>query len=284
MTALVWVLIVIGMLFVLGSFFVTEKLSSSDIEKIKEVTENEVKMILQAELDKADDKIRENMDEKMQLALDRGETVIEKQATETLMSISELSDTYLKSVNDSHSEIMFMYNALNDKQEELTQLTKDVQLLQSAVTVEKKELLGKADKLEKAMAQIEEDKKVLELKKKELDDQLAEALKTAKDNEKTAIENEEIAKELKAKEDEVKQLEAKLAAEPVSNLPKVEDPESFLPQKEGGHMGRKDDILALHKEGKTVVEIAKELGLGLGEVKLVIDLNTKKKSTKKVKA
>ena len=37
MTALVWVLIVIGMLFVLGSFFVTEKLSSSDIEKIKEL-------------------------------------------------------------------------------------------------------------------------------------------------------------------------------------------------------------------------------------------------------
>ena len=69
MTALVWVLIVIGMLFVLGSFFVTEKLSSSDIEKIKEVTENEVKMILQAELDKADDKIRENMDEKMAAAL-----------------------------------------------------------------------------------------------------------------------------------------------------------------------------------------------------------------------
>lgn len=284
MTALVWVLIVIGMLFVLGSFFVTEKLSSSDIEKIKEVTENEVKMILQTELEKADDKIRENMDEKMQLALDRGEISIDKLATETLMSISELSDTYLKSVEKSHTEIMFMYNALNDKQEELTQLTKDVQLLQSAVTVDKKELISKADKLEKAMAQIEEDKKVLELKKKELDEQLAAALQTAKDNEKTAIENEEKAKALKEKENEVKELEAKLPKEPTKELPKPEELGSFLPKTDADNGGQKDDILKLHKEGKTVVEIAKELGLGLGEVKLVIDLNTKKKSTKKVKA
>jgi len=31
-------------------------------------------------------------------------------------------------------------------------------------------------------------------------------------------------------------------------------------------------ILKLYREGRTVLEIAKELGLGTGEVKLVIDL------------
>lgn len=284
MTALICVVIVIGMLFVLGSFFVTEKLSSSDIEKIKEITENEVKLILQDELDKADDKIRENMDEKMRLALDRGEIAIDKLATETLMSISEMSDTYLESVNKSHTEIMFMYNALNDKQEELTQLTKDVQLLQSAITVDKKELIGKGDRLEKAMEQLEEDKKALELKKKELDEQLAAALETAKDNEKAALANEEREKALKEKEIEVKELEAKLPKEPSKELPKPEELGGFLPKSDGGQNGHKDEILKLYKEDKTVVEIAKELGLGLGEVKLVIDLNTKKKSTKKVKA
>lgn len=281
MTALICVVIVIGMLFVLGSFFVTEKLSSSDIEKIKEVTENEVKMILQNELDKADDQIRANMDEKMRLALDRGEIAIDKLATETLMSISELSDTYLESVNKSHTEIMFMYNALNDKQEELTQLTKDVQLLQSAITVDKKELIGKGDKLEKAMAQLEEDKRILEIKKKELDEQLAAALETAKDNEKVAIANEEKEKALKEKEIEVKELEAKLPKEPSKELPRPEELGNFLPKSEGVQGGQKDEILKLYKEDKTVVEIAKELGLGLGEVKLVIDLNTKKKTTKK---
>ncbi len=35
---------------------------------------------------------------------------------------------------------------------------------------------------------------------------------------------------------------------------------------------RNEQILTLHKQGKSTVAIAKELGLGVGEVKLVIDL------------
>ena len=41
---------------------------------------------------------------------------------------------------------------------------------------------------------------------------------------------------------------------------------------DNGNMNNNDRILALHKEGKSNMAIAKELGLGVGEVKLVIDL------------
>ena len=40
---------------------------------------------------------------------------------------------------------------------------------------------------------------------------------------------------------------------------------------------KNDKILSLHAEGKSNVAIAKELGLGVGEVKLVIDLFKGKK-------
>jgi hypothetical protein len=39
-----------------------------------------------------------------------------------------------------------------------------------------------------------------------------------------------------------------------------------------GEKNHNDDILFLHNAGKSDVEIAKDLGLGLGEVKLVIGL------------
>ena len=39
-----------------------------------------------------------------------------------------------------------------------------------------------------------------------------------------------------------------------------------------GMENNNDEILRLHREGKSKVAIAKELGLGVGEVKLVIDL------------
>jgi len=41
---------------------------------------------------------------------------------------------------------------------------------------------------------------------------------------------------------------------------------------EGNGRSNKEKILALYKEGKSNVAIAKELGLGVGEVKLIIDL------------
>lgn len=68
-------------------------------------------------------------------------------------------------------------------------------------------------------------------------------------------------------------LQAELAAKRMKETVKKEtlrednrDPKAF----ETGNNNEK--ILQLSKEGKSNVEIAKELGLGIGEVKLVIDL------------
>ena len=41
-------------------------------------------------------------------------------------------------------------------------------------------------------------------------------------------------------------------------------------------LNNNEKILKLHKQGKSNMAIAKELGLGIGEVKLVIDLFEKK--------
>ncbi len=69
--------------------------------------------------------------------------------------------------------------------------------------------------------------------------------------------------------------QAAVAAEPASQniLPAVSDGRvSFLQEK--GAVGRNNNerILELYNQGKSKVAIAKELGLGVGEVKLVIDL------------
>jgi DNA-binding NarL/FixJ family response regulator len=49
--------------------------------------------------------------------------------------------------------------------------------------------------------------------------------------------------------------------------PKVADDAKVSEKK-----NRNDEILELHKQGKSNVAIARQLGLGVGEVKLVIDL------------
>ncbi|MGN1144825.1 MAG: DUF6115 domain-containing protein [Acetatifactor sp.] len=70
---------------------------------------------------------------------------------------------------------------------------------------------------------------------------------------------------------------AVVAKEPV----KEEEPEnklkdgmdiSFMPEPEEEGLNSNERILELYRQGKSKVAIAKELGLGVGEVKLVIDL------------
>lgn len=78
--------------------------------------------------------------------------------------------------------------------------------------------------------------------------------------------------EEKRKEEEVKSLEIKGQAEPQKGKEPEEVPPLKEKESEEALKNNNERILKLHQEGKTNVQIARELGLGTGEVKLVIDL------------
>lgn len=60
--------------------------------------------------------------------------------------------------------------------------------------------------------------------------------------------------------------------EPVDSPSITNSIEISFPSTADGGRNQNEQILRLHKEGKSNVAIAKELGMGVGEVKLVIDL------------
>ena len=276
------------MLFILGSFFVSEKLSSSDLKKIHEVSENEVRIILDGELEKAHDNIRESIENETFMAMERAEVDIGRQASESIANISEYSATVLRSVEQSHTEIDFLYSMLNDKQEEITKLAEDIKLLESAVVLDKKELIEKGDRLDEVMKQFESQKEALRLQKEEFErkasqgidriisdarENSAEADVTAEEIAESPAEAEPFFGEADDANDNRNVSKADSALDKEAVLKGLRSPEALLPKTEGGHFHHNEEILKLAKKGKTVVEIAKELGLGLGEVKLVIDLD-----------
>lgn len=103
---------------------------------------------------------------------------------------------------------------------------------------------------------------------------------TASEVEKTAKEAKDITKEAKRASKEVQ--EATRNAEkifpvfqPLQAETIVLESEEKISQEEENLLDKSttnEKILALHKSGKSKVDIAKELGLGVGEVSLVIDL------------
>lgn len=209
MTGVEIILILIGIVFMIGSFMITEKLSASELDSIAKLSENEIKIILEKEMGKSSVRIEEQIDETIDASINKVERALDKETNEKIMAISEYSDTVLESMNKTHNEIMFLYSMLNDKHTELTELSGE---------------------LSKVASKIEEN---IEL---------------------VAARPEDVGEESKEKEQEAIILKG----------------ESEKSEDESGNHNEK--ILELYKQGKTYIDIAKELGLVQGEVKLVVEL------------
>lgn len=224
MTGLQISLLVIGIVFLVGSFFVSEKLSSSDVQEIQKLGEKEIKVLLEKEMKAAESKLEEMAKDKIDEKIESFAVETDKELNNKIMSISEYSDTVLDSMNKSHNEIMFMYEMLNEKQQKVTDLTKELGLMQSAVTQMEASIDDKIEQVE-AMSQ-----KAVEL-------EMPENIGVSEDD--SSLQDE------------------------------------FVVYNENEHAGegnRNDEIIKLYNEGLSEIEIAKQMGKGLGEVKLVLGL------------
>ena len=213
MTALEVTLVIVGIIFVIVSFFIEEKLTQKDIDRIVSLSENELKVIVERQLRGAEEQIEDSIAESLEEAHEATKRAMEKETNEKIMAISEYSDTVLESMNKTHNEILFLYSMLGDKHTELT------------------ELAGQLGQFSEKMKNTED----------EVLHNLAEA---------------------------ARELEINMSApEPINQDEAVR--QAVEAEEEGNH---NDEILERHQAGMSDVEIAKELGLGLGEVKLVIGL------------
>ena len=218
MTGVAWILLLIGVVFMIGSFFVTEKLSPSELNQIAELSEEELKRIIDRGLKNAETRIEDAIDEQ-----------VEKVTNDKIMAISEYSDTVIESMNKTHNEIMFLYSMLNDKHTELTGMAADLQRLAADVrSLEEKAPLTAPQAAPERAAAVSAVSAVTPV-----------PVETADTTERDT------------------------AAAPAEQ--KEEMPETEETKQEGLHA----EILKLKKLGMTEVQIAKKLGIGIGEVRLV---------------
>ncbi len=224
MNIVIIIFIILGIGFIIGSFMIQDKLSIKDLNKISELSESEMKIIVDKQMSKASTIVEEKIEDAIDESVEATKRSMEKETNDKIMAISEFSDTILESMNKTHNEIMFLYSMLNDKHVELTEHAGHLQRFSDDLKKTENELLNKiADH--------------------------ATAIEDSVGNSKIVDENELLVASVKLNETENETI----------NIEELE-------------FNHNESILSLHKEGKTDVEIAKELGLGLGEVKLVIGL------------
>lgn len=229
MTGVAWILLLIGVVFMIGSFFVTEKLSPSELNQIAELSEEELKRIIDRGLKNAETRIEDAIDEQVDQSSEKVDRSLEKVTNDKIMAISEYSDTVIESMNKTHNEIMFLYSMLNDKHTELTGMAADLQRLAADVrSLEEKAPLTAPQAAPERAAAVSAASAVTPV-----------PVETADTTERD------------------------MAAAPAEQ--KEEMPETEETKQEGLHA----EILKLKKLGMTEVQIAKKLGIGIGEVRLV---------------
>ena len=129
MTGIEVALLLIGCVFMVGSFFVSEKLSGTEINRIAELSDNELKRIIGKGMENAGSQIDLVVEDKVEEASEKVEIALERESNLKIMAIGEYSDTVIEGMKKTHDEIMFLYSMLNDKHSELTSLTSDLQRL-----------------------------------------------------------------------------------------------------------------------------------------------------------
>lgn len=325
------VLLILGIGAFAASFIIPEK-KSNDSEKTQEIDIEVIRKLIEKEMEAAKTRVSEVVDETLEYAVEKTERAAERISNEKIMAISEYSETVLADMNKTHQEIMFLYDMLNDKHENLKEtakqvdkqakeaeekanaaatalaakeeasalLEKQVQMTTQAVEIKMTEQ-AKAEPADfvpmesKPIERITLDKifgdtipqevtaaepvvmQPLQEKMPEVSENTVQQKEEPKTQENKTIEVYSFAEQAPRVERPIKK-EAQAA--------KLEDSVQAMKQQEAQQTLKKeaiaseipvqennnDKILRMYKEGMSNVDIAKELGLGVGEVKLVINL------------
>lgn len=244
--------------------------------------------------EKDDELIRERVDSLLE---ESQNTVIEDArdqmghlSNEKIMAVSEYGDQVLDKIQKNHSEVVFLYNMLNEKENEIKEVI-------HALDQKKAELTDYAAKtsyeLKKTIKEAETKKSKLSVR--DLMDITKERQAVPKNDPQPvpkSVNVPEAKKEPAVKKLQMQQEAKKTAAkEPAKKPPEKaietgeEKNKSVLEQfhyfqvpkenpreQDEGAENYNDVIIDMYKEGRSILDISKELQIGQGEVKFVIDL------------
>lgn len=318
-------LFVIGVGAFMASFLISDKRDKA--KRTEETVDPEViRQMIDKEMQDAKDRVSEVVDETLNYAVEKTERASERISNEKIMAISEYSETVLADMNKAHQEVMFLYDMLNDKHENLKETAKKVDkqvkaaeetasaasaavnalaVEKEAVIAQAKEVVKEAAKTEQTVATVQKAAKPVvkkevkpvaeqritldmiqpELTKMDFKTLTAPSIQvTPVQQTGAAVQTQEAPKSVEVysfaqqaprverpvkKEAQAANLESSMAKQAE---PKTESKQALAAKRNVAAANNNDRILDMHNQGMSSVAIAKELGLGVGEVKLVINL------------
>lgn len=256
MSPLEIIFVVAGVILLISSCFIVGRKDNEDAEPsnvfpIELTSEQKQKM---------EEEINRLLEEKTEAQMVKTDDYLSKISNEKIMTVNDFTEQILEKIEANHKEVVFLYDMLGKKEEEIKTI---VQELES----EKKEL-------KEAVKDVAMLTKQLSTLVKRSEDKAAKKTSN-KEEAKAAYHNE-------AKADETIGRGVSYGAErneSAGNSSKASKNKKHVQKTDQNPLpemmknnNKNEEILKLYRQGKNILDISKELGLGQGEVKLVIGL------------
>lgn len=300
MTTLEILLLLLGVIVFIASFIMPETQGEMDAVD-KQLTKEQIQEMLKEEMKHVHEQVNDVIDETVSYSVEKSERALERLTNDKIQAISEYSGTVLEDIHKNHEETMFLYDMLNDKHENLKEVASEVsqavkQANEAVLEVHNTSQQAKAVVDEAIMAAAEE----LNVAEQE-EEEIAPAFEPMPVTQMAHVSQEnvigqpdnaenvpaedsmedldllrEVLKPAKSGSTAKKTTAKKTTAKPLSkkSTKKKTITNDIAIHFDGVKESENNNelILQLHNQGKSNMAIAKQLGLGIGEVNLVIAL------------
>lgn len=228
------VLLIIGVIVFVVSFLIPNG-KGDTLAHDREMARDEINDLVAKELERIRSQVDDTIEEAIEYSMEKTERSLERISNEKIMAVNEYSETVLGQINKSQQEVMFLYDMLN----------------------------AKHDNLKNTATEVEQRVREAEIASREVEAVTREA--------EIALRETEAATQV-ARQVVAPAFQAMQAGVPETDAVQDDGKEQQELQGAENYSNKNDKILELHRQGRSDVAIARQLGLGVGEVKLVIDL------------
>ena len=284
MTAFEVVLLLCGIICVAVSFIMgaSQKKNTDDKDYDANLTEEQKEDIRR--------QVTDIIDEEMLNASEKTEVSLDKISNTKILEMNEYADNILGEINRNHNEAVFLYDMLNDKAKEVKSTVKDVNVTKKQVEKIQAEVTSAAANPEddNAYADKSGDKSQRRSEHefrsmtpeivREIDMPVTSEYDDSQENDSYGTGGADINDGMDmVSPQELMAVSQMLGQDMQQNIQTVSAQDNGMHDNGTHGLNRNDEILSMYESGMDSRQIAKELNLGIGEVRLVIDLY---KSTK----
>ena len=293
MDIIVIICLIIGVACIGASFFIKEKADIDNHEKEKIAEEIRGRALSEDSIKKVMTRVEKGFSEKLSaISEDKLGGFADKMseiANDKMLAINDMSGQLIEKIEQNHKEVIFLYDMLNEKSDYLKDFSAKIDGLRHELEREEERIKALNNDIDDKLVKVKEVRQTVIAKpgnpvaaKQEKSQRVPTGIEQAK----AAIKPAEVpaqAKNLVKMKKEVEDIPSDIndifEADERDIFKDAEVPEITeeideidLSPELTEELSTNDKILKMHSEGKSVMEISKELGMGQGEVQLILGL------------